>query len=40
MTKSIENHLYLKIKLFSFQQKLGISMAKCLSEFNKILADL
>ena len=40
MTKSIENRLYLKKKLFKFQYKKGISMTEHLDNFNKILADL
>ncbi|TXG46307.1 hypothetical protein EZV62_028187 [Acer yangbiense] len=40
MTKSIENRLYLKKKLFHFQYKKGISMIEHLDNYNKILADL
>ncbi|KAK0597154.1 hypothetical protein LWI29_022302 [Acer saccharum] len=40
MTKSIENRLYLKKKLFRFQYKKGISMIEHLDNYNKILADL
>uniref|UniRef100_A0A5B7BZJ7 Putative copia LTR rider n=1 Tax=Davidia involucrata TaxID=16924 RepID=A0A5B7BZJ7_DAVIN len=40
MTKSIENRLYLKKKLFQFQYKKGTSMLKHLDNFNKVLADL
>ena len=40
MTKSIENRLYLKKKLYRFQYKKGISMIEHLDDYNKILADL
>ncbi|TXG61001.1 hypothetical protein EZV62_012364 [Acer yangbiense] len=40
MTKSMENRLYLKKKLFRFQYKKGISMIEHLDNYNKILADL
>ncbi|GFS36820.1 hypothetical protein Acr_00g0048190 [Actinidia rufa] len=40
MTKSVENRLYLKKKLFRFQYKQGTSMNEHLNNFNKILADL
>ncbi|KAK0583590.1 hypothetical protein LWI29_038519 [Acer saccharum] len=40
MTKSIENRLYLKKKLFRFQYKKGISMIEHLDNYNKILVDL
>ena len=40
MTKSIENRLYLKKKLFRFQYKKGISMIEHLDNYNKILTDL
>ena len=40
MTKSIENRLYLKKKLFRFQYKKGTPMIEHLDNFNKILADL
>ena len=40
MTKSVENRLYLKKKLFRFQFKQGTSMHEHLNAFNKILADL
>ena len=40
MTKSIENRLYLKKKLFRFQYTEGISMSEHLDNFNKIIADL
>ena len=40
MTKSVENHLYLKKKLFRFQYRVGISMSEHLNDYNKILADL
>ncbi|GFZ19218.1 hypothetical protein Acr_27g0009570 [Actinidia rufa] len=40
MTKSVENRLYLKKKLFRFQYKQGTSMNEHLNSFNKILADL
>ena len=40
MTKSIENRLYLKKKLFRFQYKKGTPMIEHLYNFNKILADL
>ncbi|KAK0599620.1 hypothetical protein LWI29_007024 [Acer saccharum] len=40
MTKSIENRLYLKKKLFRFQYKKDISMIEHLDNYNKILADL
>ena len=40
MTKSVENHLYLKKKLFRFQYHAGISLFEHLNDYNKILADL
>ena len=40
MTKSIENRLYLKRKLFRFQYKEGTSMLDHLNVFNKLIADL
>ena len=40
MTKSVENRLYLKKKLFCFQYHASISMSKHLNDYNKILADL
>ncbi|KAL7212405.1 hypothetical protein ACSBR2_015150 [Camellia fascicularis] len=40
MTKSIENRLYLKKKLFRFQYREGISISIHLNAYNKILADL
>lgn len=40
MTKSIENRLYLKKKLFRFEYKGGISLSEHLDNFDKILADL
>lgn len=40
MTKSIENRLYLKKRLFRFNYKKGISMNEHLNNFNKILTDL
>ncbi|XP_058192053.1 uncharacterized protein LOC131309434 [Rhododendron vialii] len=40
MTKSVENRLYSKKKLFRFQFRAGSSMNEHLSDFNKILADL
>ena len=40
MTKSVENRLYLKKKLFHFQYHAGISMSQHLNDYNKILADL
>ena len=40
MTKSVENRLYLKKKLFRFQYRVGISMSKHFNDYNKILADL
>ena len=40
MTKSVENRLYLKKKLFRFQYKQGTTMNEHLNSFNKILADL
>ena len=40
MTKSIENRLYLKKRLFRFDYKKGISMNEHLNNFNKILTDL
>ena len=40
MTKSVENRLYLKKKLFRFQFKKGTAMIEHLNNFNKILADL
>ena len=40
MTKSVENRLYLKKKLFRFQYKKGTPMIEHLDNFNKILADL
>lgn len=40
MTKSVENRLYLKKKLFRFQFKKGTPMIEHLNNFNKILADL
>ncbi|KAL7219791.1 hypothetical protein ACSBR2_012785 [Camellia fascicularis] len=40
MTKTIENRLYLKKRLFRFDYKKGISMKEHLNNFNKILTDL
>ena len=40
MTKSVENRLYLKKKLFHFQYHACISMSQHLNDYNKILADL
>ena len=40
MTKSVENRLYLKKKLFRFQYHVGISMSEHLNDDNKIFADL
>ena len=40
MTKSVENRLYLKKKLFCFQYHAGISMSEHLNDYNKILANL
>ena len=40
MTKSVENRLYLKKKLFRFQYRAGISMSKHFNDYKKILADL
>ncbi|KAL7181375.1 hypothetical protein ACSBR1_040290 [Camellia fascicularis] len=40
MTKSIENRLYLKKRLFRFDYKKGILMNEHLNNFNKILTDL
>lgn len=40
MTKSVENRLYLKKKLFRFQFREGISLSEHLNDYNKILADL
>ena len=40
MKKSVENKIYLKKKLFRFDCKKGISMAKHLDDFNKIITDL
>ena len=40
MTKSVENHLYLKKKLFCFQYRASISMSEHLNYYNKIFADL
>ncbi|CAL8996546.1 unnamed protein product [Prunus brigantina] len=40
MTKSAENRLFLKKRLFRFQYRSGISMHEHLNDYNKILADL
>ena len=40
MTKSIENRLYMKKKLFRFGYEHGITMNEHLNRYNKILADL
>jgi hypothetical protein len=40
MTKSVENRLYLKKRLYRFQYQQGSSMNEHLNSFNKILADL
>eukprot|EP00268_Persea_americana_P009428 TRINITY_DN13788_c0_g4_i2.p1 TRINITY_DN13788_c0_g4~~TRINITY_DN13788_c0_g4_i2.p1 ORF type:complete len:117 (+),score=26.76 TRINITY_DN13788_c0_g4_i2:400-750(+) len=40
MTKSLENRIYLKKKLFRFEYHQGISMTEQLDEFNKIIDDL
>jgi hypothetical protein len=40
MTKSVENRLYLKKKLFRFQFREGMSLSEHLNDYNKILADL
>ena len=36
----MENHLYLKKKLFHFQYHASISMFEHLNDYNKILANL
>ncbi|KAJ8625128.1 hypothetical protein MRB53_033658 [Persea americana] len=40
MTKSLENRIYLKKKLFRFEYRQGIFMTEHLDDFNKIIADL
>lgn len=40
MSKSVENRLYLKKKLFHFQYRSGISMIEHLNDYNKVLTDL
>lgn len=40
MTKSAENRLFLKKRLFRFQYRPGISMHEHINDYNKILADL
>ncbi|KAJ8626068.1 hypothetical protein MRB53_019375 [Persea americana] len=40
MTKSLENRIYLKKKLFRFEYRQGIFMSEHLDDFNKIIADL
>ena len=40
MTKSIENRLYLKKKLFRFEYARGTSMSEHVDEFNKMISDL
>ena len=40
MTRSVENRLYLKKKLFMFTYKEGTSMHNHLDAYDKILADL
>lgn len=40
MTKSIENRLYLKKRLYRFQYKEGSKMIQHIDAFNKLIADL
>lgn len=40
IAKSIKNYLYLKKKIFQFQQKSGASRSGHLNKFNKILGNL
>jgi hypothetical protein len=40
MTKSVENRLYLRKKLFRFQFRAGISLSEHFNDYNKILVDL
>ena len=40
MTKSVENRLYLRKKLFRFQFHAGISLSEHFNDYNKILVDL
>ena len=40
LTKNIENHLYLKRKLYCFQLKKGVSISDHINNYTKLLADL
>ncbi|KAJ8637632.1 hypothetical protein MRB53_011899 [Persea americana] len=40
MTKSLENRIYLKKKLFHFECHQGVSITEHLNGFNKIIPDL
>ena len=40
LTKSIENHLYLKRKLYRFQLKKGFFISDHINNYTKLLADL
>ena len=40
MTKSVENHLHLKRRLYHFQLKNGISISDHINNSTKLLADL
>ena len=40
LTKSIENRLYLKRRLYRFQLRNGISIGKYMNNYTKLLADL
>jgi len=39
-TKSTENHLHLKRRLYGFQLKKGISIGEHMNDYTKLLADL
>jgi len=40
LTKSIENRLHLKMRLYRFQLKKGISIGEHMNDYTKLLADL
>jgi len=40
LTKSIENHLHLKNRLYHFHLKRGVSISDHINSYTKLLADL
>ncbi|KAK8952544.1 hypothetical protein KSP39_PZI003453 [Platanthera zijinensis] len=40
LTKSVENRLHMKRRLYRFQMRRGVSIDEHLNEFTKLLADL